>query len=169
MVSKGVMRAVIALALLVSAAGCLLPSSPVMSAQQAAQEMNLNARFGRRELVMDSVAPAARDAFAAHHSAWGSAVRIADVGLAGSRAKGDNDVDIFVRVSWYREQDQELRSTLLKQGWHEKAGSWQLVSEARSDGDMGLLGEPVVYEKPPVARAPAQFPTVVLGGGGGRR
>ena len=90
-------------------------------------------------------------------------MRIADVEMAGMQMPhGEHDVEVLVHVSWYRPEEQELRTTTLKQGWRDKNG-WQLVAEKRIDGDVGLLGEPVVFEAPAEARAPAQFPTVRLG------
>jgi hypothetical protein len=143
---------------------CVAPPGAMARAQEAAQELNLDARFGRTELAMDRVAPAARDEFAVHHRAWGTSVRVADVELVGMRAKGQRSVEAIVRVAWYRPDQQELRVTTLKQGWRDKDG-WQLVAEQRLEGDVGLLGEPVVYETPREEAAPAQFPTIRLGGG----
>jgi hypothetical protein len=148
-----------------AAAACAMPPGPLASAQEAAQALNTDARFGRTEITMDHVAPPARDAFTAHHRGWGTTVRVADLELAGMRAKNEHDVEILVRVAWYRLDEQELHVTTLKQGWNDKNG-WQLVNETRMDGDVGLLGEPIVFEEPPGgARAPAQFPTVRLGAG----
>ncbi len=140
-----------------------MPPGPLASAQEAAQELNLDARFGRTEIAMDHVAPPARDAFTAHHRGWGTSVRVADVELAGMRAHSEHDVEILVRVAWYRPEEQELHMTTVKQGWNDKNG-WQLVTEARIEGDVGLLGETVVFEAPPAERASPQFPTVRLGG-----
>jgi len=145
-------------------AACAAPPGAMARAQEAAQELNLDTRFGRTELAMDRVAPSAREAFAAHHRAWGTAVRVADVELAGMHAKGERNVEVVVRVAWYRPDQQELRVTTLKQSWRDKDG-WQLVAEQRLEGDVGLLGEPVVYETPREGAAPAQFPTIRLGGG----
>lgn len=150
------------LAVLAAFAGCAMPPGPLASAQEAAQELNLDARFGRTEIAMDKVAVEARDAFAAHHRGWGTTVRIADVELAGTHPHGDHDVEVLVRVAWYRPDEQELRTTTLKQNWHDKAG-WQLATEERVDGDVGLIGESIVYAAPAETRAAAQFPTVRLG------
>ncbi len=91
-------------------------------------------------------------------------MRLADVELAGMHAHGQHDVDVIVRVAWYRPDEEELRVTTLKQLWNE-AGGWKLVDEQRLEGDIGLLGEPVVFEAPPGGRQPAQFPTIRLGSG----
>ncbi len=155
------MRFTMLVALLATAAACAPPGS-LASAQEAAQELNLNARFGRTEIAMDRVALDARDEFSAHHQGWGTTVRVADVELAGMQMHTEHDVDVLVHVSWYRPEEQELRNTTLKQAWRDQKG-WQLVAEKRVDGDVGLLGEPVVFEAPAEVRAPAQFPTVRLG------
>jgi hypothetical protein len=136
--------------------------NPIASVQEAAQELNEEARFGRTDIAMDRVAVAAREEYSAHHKGWGTNVRIADVEVAGMNAKGDHDVDILVRVSWYRTNEADLRLTTLKQSWHDKSG-WRLATEKRDDGDLGLLGEQVVFASPDEQRAPAQFPTVRLG------
>jgi hypothetical protein len=154
------------LAWLASAAlyGCPAPPSALAQAQQTAREFNQDMRFGRDELVMERVAPTVRDDFAAHHHGWGSSVRLADVELAGIRPHGDHALEVIVRVAWYRPEQPDLRVTTLQQSWREVDG-WQLTEEKRIDGDVGLLGERIVYEAPTVGRAPAQFPTVHLGGG----
>jgi hypothetical protein len=147
-------------------AGCPAPPTALARAQQAALELNQDLRFGRNELVMDHVAPATRETFAAQHRAWGSSVRIADVELAGLQSHGEHELDVFVRVAWYRSEEQELRATTLQQSWRDDDG-WKLTSERRLEGDAGLLGEPVVYERPEAPRVPAQFPTVRLTGAAG--
>jgi hypothetical protein len=157
------MRLVIALAALSSIAACAVPPGALARAQETAQELNLDARFGRSELAMEHVAPSARDEFAAHHRSWGTSVRVADVELAGMRAHGEREVDVIVRVAWYRPEQEELRVTMLKQSWRDKDG-WQLYAEQRLDGDVGLLGEPISYAAPSAAPEPARFPTVRLSG-----
>jgi hypothetical protein len=52
---------------------------------------------------------------------------------------------------------------MLEQHWHDKPAGWQLVAERRVEGDVGLLGEAIVYESPSAPRPPAQFPTIRLG------
>jgi hypothetical protein len=143
---------------------CFSPPGPLARVRDVAQEFNISARFGQNELLMEHIAPDARASYSAHHHAWGGAVRVADVEFSGLKPRGDHDVDVFVRVAWYRLDQEELLSTVVKQGWHD-AGGWQLTSEERSDGDVGLLGESVIFEGPPAAHGPAQFPTLRLGEG----
>jgi len=154
--------AAVAAALLL--AGCPAPPNALARARQTAQEFNLDERLGDGELVLDKVAPAERDEFTQQHRAWGTDIRVADVQVEGMKPHGEHEVDVFVRVAWYRLSEQELKQTTVKQRWHDKADDWQLVGEQRMDGDVGLLGETVVYETPSTPRPPAQFPTVRLGG-----
>jgi hypothetical protein len=145
---------------------CAPPPGSIARARENAQELNLDARFGRTELALEHVAASAREDFAAHHRGWGSSVRIADVDFERMKPRGDHDVDIFVRVAWYRPEQQELLTTTVKQSWRDTSG-WQLVAEERLEGAVGLLGEPVVFQAPPGPREPAQFPTIRLGDRGG--
>lgn len=142
-----------------------MPTTGVAAAQQTAQDFNMDARFGRNESLMEQIAPAERDEFALHHRGWGGAVRIADVEFGGMKSREDKDIDVIVRIGWYRPEQLELRSTTLRQQWHQKATAWELVAEKRIDGDIGLLGEEVVVQTPSAPRGPSQFPTVRLSGG----
>jgi hypothetical protein len=144
-------------------AACITPPTPMARAQETTQEFNLDIRYGRTETAINHVAPSARDDFTAHHRAWGAGVRIAELEVAGLHPKGDQDCEVIVRVSWYRPDQQDLRTTTVKQHWHDTNG-WQLQSEERVEGDVGLLGETIVFQQPEAA-PPAQFPTVRLSGG----
>ena len=66
-------------------------------------------------------------------------------------------------LAWYRPEEQLLRTTTVEQTWREGSG-WQLLSEKRLDGDVGLLGEKVVYVVPYDQGPPPQFKTVHLAG-----
>jgi hypothetical protein len=146
-------------------AACFSQQTPMAKAQETTQEFNLDMRYGRTESAIEHVAPAARDDFAAHHRAWGNGVRIAELEVTGMRPRGDHDVDVTVNVAWYRPDQQDLRTTTVKQHWHDQSG-WQLVNEERLDGDIGLLGETVIVERPAQTGPAPQFPTVRLGAAG---
>lgn len=155
------MQRIVVAALLLTCA-CATQTSGLARAQEAAQEMNLNTRFGRMELAVENVAPETREEFVSHRRAWGNKLRIADTEMAGLRKVADENVEVLVRVAWFRMADQDLKVTTLKQKWHDFKGDWKLVSETRLEGDIGLIGEPVA-EAPPQPREHAQFPTVRLG------
>lgn len=136
-------------------------------AQEVAHEFNLNARFGRMELAAESIDPKVRSEILAHRAKWGGEVRLADVELAGLKSldKDHGDVDVSVRVAWYRPSEGELKTTLLLQRWHGHKGDYKLVDEQRTDGDVGLLGEVTFQQAPRADEAPpAHFPTVRLRG-----
>lgn len=143
--------------------------SPPARAQEAATELNVNTRFGRMELAAERVAPKARDAFLQRRRAWGGSVRVADYELAGFHMQGETDAEMLVRVAWYRIDQGDLRTTTLKQKWHDFKGDWRLVDESRADGDVGLIGEAPPPAAPGAAATaptkPAQFPTIHLGSG----
>lgn len=143
--------------------GCpLAGQSKPARAQEAAQELNLNARFGRMELAAEHVSPKARATFFDRRKTWGGTVRIADWELAGLRLEGE-EAETTVRIAWYRANEGDLKVTTLKQKWHDFKGDWKLTDEMRIDGEVGLLGE---APPPSTDQAPkrTQFPTIRLGG-----
>ncbi len=159
-------------------AGCpATHQSPPVRAQEAATELNTNTRFGRMEMAIEKVAPAAREAFLERRRSWGGSVRVADYEMAGFRMKGDEDAEMLVKVAWYRIDQGDLRTTLLRQSWHDFKGEWRLVEETRAEGDVGLIGDrsPTSITTTTAATGPTspvsgtprspQFPTVRLGGG----
>lgn len=151
---------VLSLALL----GCPLGhQSPPARAQEAASELNLNARFGRMELAAEHVDPKARNTFFERRRTWGGQIRVADYELSGVRMQGEEDADVFVRIAWFRVNEGDLRATTLKQKWHDFKGDWRLTDEVRLDGDVGLLGEPIENVKPSGGPRNVQFPTLRLG------
>ena len=135
--------------------------------QEAAQELNVNARFGRMEMAAEHVAPTAKEQFFERRKAWGNRVRVADYEVAGMRlAKGDEDAEMIVKIAWYRVDEGDLRQTTVRQKWHDFKGAWKLTEETRVDGDIGLLGERIQQVAAPANTGPrhAQFPTIRLGG-----
>lgn len=146
--------------------GCpAMHQSPGAKAQEAANDLNLNTRFGRMEMASEKVAPKARDLFFERRRGWGGRIRVADFELAGMKMKGEEDAEMFVKVAWYLVDEGDLHVTTVKQSWHDFKGDWKLVEETRTDGDAGLLGEKIERVGPKGPRN-VQFPTVRLGGGG---
>ncbi|MDB4934326.1 MAG: hypothetical protein JWP87_1298 [Labilithrix sp.] len=152
------------------AGGCgLAGQSKPARAQEAALELNLNARFGRMEMAAEHISPKARDQFFERRRAWGGAVRVADYDLTGLKITGEDDAESYVKIAWYRANEGDLRVTTLKQKWHSDAkGDWKLTEEQRIDGDLGLLGEPPAAPVAgPATPRRSQFPTIYLGSGNG--
>lgn len=146
--------------------GCPAHQSTQARMQDAASELNVNARFGRMEMAAEHVAPTAKEQFFERRKAWGNRIRVADYEFGGMRMhKGEEDAEMIVKIAWYRVDEGDLRQTTLKQKWHDFKGSWKLTEETRIDGDVGLLGEHV-QQVAPANTGPrhAQFPTIRLGG-----
>lgn len=136
-------------------------------AQEVAHDFNLNTRFGRMELAAESIDPKVREKILQARRKWGGDVRLADMELAGMKSldKSNDDVDVSVRIAWFRPNEGDLKNTLLVQRWHGTRGDYKLVEERRVDGDVGLLGESTASLAPTAEEAPpAHFPTVRLRG-----
>jgi len=136
--------------------------------QEAAMEVNLNARFGRMELASEHVAPQGRPAFFGHRKVWGSRVRIVDSELIGVRfEKDDSEAEAQVRIAWQPVDDGDMRITTVKQTFKDMSRGWFLVSEERADGDVGLFGEKPEAPKDAPVQVPrkTKFDTIRLGQG----
>lgn len=161
-------------ALLVSAC---VGQTPPARAQEAANELNQNGRFGRTELVAERVSEGAREKFFERRKNWGGAIQIADSEVTGFKMKGDSEAEVFLKIGWYRVDEGDLHTTAVKQSWKDFKGTWKLVNEERTDGEVGLLGEAIqpVHVDATVARATTErraaekrrFSTIRLGQGEG--
>jgi hypothetical protein len=146
-----------------SALACMMPPQGAALVQQTSQQFNFDTRFGRMELAMEQVSPKYTDEFAKRHRLWGGGIHVTDAETVGQRMRGQDNSEVTVRVGWYRTDEGELRTTLLKQKWHLYAVGWRLDSEERIDGDIGALGERVEILTPETQTHTAQFPTLRLG------
>ena len=135
--------------------------------QQTAQNFNFDLRFGRMDMAVEQVAPKYADDFAKRHRLWGGLVHVTDAETTGLHMRGIENCDVSVRVAWYRAEEGELHTTLVKQRWHLYKSGWLLDGEDRLDGDIGVLGENVQMLAPDgPAQPPVQFPTIRLGSDG---
>jgi hypothetical protein len=150
-------------------AGCPVPPTVGAKTQEAAQDLNMNARFGRMEFAAEQIAPKEREAWMESHRQWGGQIRIADTELAGVKLKKggkDDEAEVLVKVAWYRPDENELHVTTLRQLFRDVNGEMKLVAETRADGDLGLLGEHIqAPAEPPGPPRPTRFPTIRIGGG----
>jgi len=153
--------------LVLASAACSGAPMGAAKAQEVAHDFNLNTRFGRMELAAESIDPKMRESILQARRKWGGDVRLADMELMGMRSldKSHDDVDVSVRIAWYRPNEGELKTTVLSQRWHGTRGDYKLTEERRVDGDVGLLGESTASQAPSAEEAPpAHFPTVRLRG-----
>jgi hypothetical protein len=152
----------VALALLVASGwACGGMQSQAAKAQEAAQNLVMDARLGRLDTALEHVDAKDRAQFTKVHTLWGSKIRIVDAEITSFKMSKDEDAaDVDVQVSWYKPETGELHVTVLHQKWHLGNGDWYLSSEERADGDTGLLGERVVVEQPDAPAPKAQFQSV---------
>ncbi len=150
----------LAVALAASSSGCGGMLSNAGKAQEAAQNLNMDARLGRLEFALEHVDAKDREHFTRIHTAWGAKIRVVDSEITTFKMKGDDAADVNVQVSWYRPENGDLHVTVLHQNWHDVKGDWFLASEERTDGDTGLLGEPVLVQEPEEVAPRAQFESI---------
>jgi hypothetical protein len=135
--------------ILVSALGACMPSQvPAREVSDVARDFNIATRFGRMDVAAEHTSEAHRSEFLASRSAWGKDVRVVDVELARLDVPDSEKAEVLVDVSWVRMDENLLRSTRLRQSWENPGGGWQLESEQRVSGDVGLLGENVMVLRP---------------------
>jgi hypothetical protein len=146
-----------------AASACMMPPQGAALVQQTAQQFNFDTRFGRMELAMEQVSPKYTEDFTKRHRLWGGGIHVTDAETVGMRMRGQDNSDVTVRVGWYRAEEGELKTTVLKQKWHLYPAGWRVDSEERLDGDIGVLGERVEILTPETQPRTAQFPTVRLG------
>ncbi len=148
----------------VTAFGCGGMLSAAGKAQEAAQNLNMDARLGRLEFCLEHVDMKNREKFTKIHTAWGKKFRIVDSEITTFKmAKDDESADVDVQVSWYRPESGDLHVTVLRQKWKDVSGDWYLANEDRVDGDTGLLGERVEVQQAEAPAPSALFQTVRIG------
>jgi hypothetical protein len=121
--------------------GCVPPVSPGQLLADSAYDMNTATRFGRMDVALEHVGPAAQEDFTKRHEGWGRDKRIVDVELTGLRMRASDEADVTVSVMWQRPDEAHVRFTQLAQRWQDGRGGWRMTSEELSGGDVGLLGE----------------------------
>lgn len=155
----------IALVLLPFMVACAGQSRPARM-QEAATELNLNARFGRMELASERVAPQGRPAFFGHRKVWGNRVRIVDSELVGVKfEKDESEAQASVRIAWQPVDDGDMRTTTVRQTFKDMRTGWYMIAEERLEGDIGLFGEKpeAPVDAPPAVPRKTKFDTIRLG------
>ncbi len=142
--------------------GCMGSMSPRAKLDDAVQEMNTAARFGRGDIAAERVAPAARPEYLKRHRLWGGDVRIVEVEYGGIEKITESEAIILVGFGWYRPNEGVLRTTTVRQTWRNDKGTgpWFLHDEERAGGDVGLLGEKTEVVTP--EKKNVQFETTVI-------
>lgn len=150
-----VLGAAVAACLAAPLTGCATAASSRAKLDDAVQETNVAARFGRGDVAVERVHASARDAFLRHHRRWGSEVRIVDVELGGIERMTSDEAVVLVTFAWFRPAEGRLRTSVLRQTWKPVGESgWWLFAEDQASGDVGLLEEPPKTDGAPAAKEP---------------
>jgi hypothetical protein len=119
-----------------------MPLTKGAKGQEAIQELNHHARFGRMSLAFEHVADTERAAFAQRRKDWGARVHIADAEVIAGDSPSKDSMVSTVRVSWYQPEIAELHTTDILQKWKFDGGNWKLVGEELAGGAPGLFPDP---------------------------
>ncbi len=132
------------------AAGCMPPQLPAEKLSDTAHEVVMAARFGRMDIVFDSVDGPHREAFIEAHAEWGGKIRILDIEYGGARLVTSDRAVVLMSVAWQRVDESMLRNTSLKQTWRLGEKRWTIMKEEIAGGDQGLIREavPEIEAKP---------------------
>jgi hypothetical protein len=140
---------------------CMPSQVPSQQVSEVARDLNVATRFGRMDVAVEHTAEEHRPDFLKHRAAWGNEVRVMDVEFAQLDMQASDTANVLVDISWMRMNEGLLRSTRLKQSWHNPGGGWKLSGEERVAGDLGLLGENVTVLRPEAQRD-VHFPTKTI-------
>ena len=152
------------LAFLSLSVSCVAQTPPAR-AQDAANELNTNQRFGRMELVAERISDEGRAKFFEKRKAWGTKIQIADSEIEAFKMDGESKAEVTLKVSWYRVDQGDLLITTVKQSWKDFKGTWKLTNETRFEGDYGLLGDAASAEDKAKADGTANGSTPANGNG----
>lgn len=146
------------------ASGCMLHRTSSERLVDAAQKLNVAARFGQLDTAAEHTSRASRPMFLERRRQWGDAIRVVDVNVAGLNLVDDEHAEVTVQYAWTRMDESMLHATVVKQYWENpELRGWRLEREQSFSGDAGLFGDraPVVVESAP--REDVHFATKSLG------
>lgn len=144
------MRFILVCLVSLGATGCIFQSMTAGERlQEAVNEMNDAARWGRFDIAGDRVHPRYRGKFASTHAKWGGAFQIADMEIVDVRLQGGEDTATStVAYGWYSYETMTLHRTIVRQKWAREDGVFSLTEESVVGGDALLLEPPPEPEEP---------------------
>ena len=135
--------------------GCLTPTQRrEESLMLEARQWNDDFRWGRWDVVMQSMPQEERRLFQARQALVGKDLVMADYDVTTiTFLQGSQAATLNVGVQWYRQSNPIVHSTSLVQRWEQRNGRWTMVKQRRVSGDrFPLVPEPV--EQKPTDPAP---------------
>lgn len=131
--------------------GCMPPQMPADKLTDSAYSVVEAARFGRMDIVINTVEPLKQAAYAEAHVEWGGEIRILDIEYGGARLTGPGQAVVLMSVAWQRLDESYLRNSSIKQTWKLGGDRWMISEEVVAAGDKKLLAEPLPKEEAPTA------------------
>lgn len=122
-----------------AALGLIACGGPSQKAQSdlkdAVLRFNEGIRWGRLQEVMPRVNPQNAEQFMKMHEKFGTEIQLSDYELINSTYnEKEKKADVLVRITWYRQSEMELFSTILLQAWEYQGMEWMLMTETYQSG-----------------------------------
>ena len=97
---------------------------------------NDGVRWGRLQQVLPRIHPDSVEHFVEMHKEFGKDIKISDYELINAQHDIDNKkADVTVQITWYRESEMVVKSTILIQHWEEHGQDWIMLAEEYHSGD----------------------------------
>ena len=97
---------------------------------------NEGVRWGRLQDVLPRVAPEHADNFIEMHKDFGKTIQISDYELINTKANWeDKQAVVTVQITWYRNTEMELHTTILSQKWEQVGVDWVMMAESFVSGE----------------------------------
>jgi hypothetical protein len=115
---------------------CGGPSQKAQSdLKDAVLRLNEGIRWGRLQEVMPRVNPENAEQFMKMHEKFGTEIQLSDYELINSTYnEKEKKADVVIRITWYRQSEMELFSTILLQAWEYQGMDWMLMTETYQSG-----------------------------------
>lgn len=96
---------------------------------------NEGVRWGRLQDVMPRVAPEHADNFVEMHKDFGKTIQISDYEIINTTANWkEKRAEVTVQITWYRNTEMELHTTVLSQQWEQVGVDWVMMAESYVSG-----------------------------------
>ncbi len=122
-------------AVLLIACGAVSPKRQD-SLKEAVLLFNEGVRWGRLQDVVPRISPGHVANFMEMHKAFGKTIQISDYDILNTAANWEKkQAEVTVQITWYRNTEMELFTTILSQKWEESGTDWILGSESYVSGE----------------------------------
>jgi hypothetical protein len=104
--------------------------------KEAVLMFNEGVRWGRLQEVMPRMDPKNTSHFIKMHEKFGTEIQLSDYELVSSFYDSTKQTAaVTVKITWYRQSEMELHTTILLQSWEYHAAGWLLVTETYQSGE----------------------------------